>query len=134
MALNEKNPVENFFKILENADKKLIPLADISRFSLEQWRQNLENLTKNFTKILLVHDYESEIGGAEVYVQNLKKELERLGKKVEFFGFQGELTPGIRKKLFLASIFSQKPGRQLKEVIMNFQPDCVWSHTVLRYI
>lgn len=132
--MNEKNPVENFFKILEDTEKKLIPLVNISRFSLEQWRQNIENLTKNFTKILLVHDYELEIGGAEVYVQNLKKELERLGKKVEFFGFQGELTPGIRKKLFLASIFSQKQEKDLGKMIADFQPDCIWSHTVLRYI
>lgn len=52
--------------------------VDVTRFSLEVWRENLKNLTKNHKNILLVHDYFDSIGGAEAYVFHLEKELKRL--------------------------------------------------------
>ncbi len=131
LALDESQPVESFLKIIE---KNLYDTVDISHFLLENWRKNLIELTKNFSKILLVHDYEEEIGGAEVYVQNLKKELQQIGKEVEFFGFQWKISPKVRRKLFFSSLFGKKQEKELSQKIAQFQPDLIWSHTILRYI
>lgn len=131
LSLSEENPVESFFKILENPKSEII---DISRFSYENWQKNLKNLTKNFSKILLVHDYSAKIGGAEIYVHALKNELEKIGKTVELVAYEWEISPKIRKKLFFSATFGNGFKRQIEQKIADFEPDLVWSHTVLRAV
>lgn len=75
MALSRENPVDDFFKIIS---KSISKIPNIEKFSYENWQKNLSELTKNFEKILLVHDYFDTIGGAEIYVHRLKSELEKI--------------------------------------------------------
>lgn len=131
LALNEKNPVESFLQIMAKSPKTLVNISD---FSVEKWRNNLEFLMKDFSRILIVHDYKEKIWGAEIYVQHVQKELQKMGKMVEFFWYSWEISPKIRKKLFFASLFSKKREKELSEKIAEFQPDVIWSHSILRYI
>lgn len=131
LSLNSSNPVKSFFDILE---KNFFPKIDISRFDYSVWVHDLTNLTQNYQKILLVHDYKAKIGWAEIYVNNLKNELEKIWKKVEIFAYEWEINSKIRKKLFLKSIFSLENYQKLSQKIEDFAPDLIWSHTILRFI
>lgn len=75
MALSQEKPVDDFFQIIS---KSISKIPNIEKFSYENWQKNLRELTKNFEKILLVHDYFDVIGGAEIYVHRLKSELEKI--------------------------------------------------------
>lgn len=130
-ALDEKNPIKSFFEIICDDSREIV---DISRFSYQNWQKNLIELTKDFSKILLVHDYSAKIGGAEIYVHSLKNELEKIGKTVELVAYEWEISSKIRKKLFLSAVFGNGFKKQIEQKIVDFQPDLVWSHTVLRAV
>ncbi len=130
LALDEKNPVESFFEIVKNAD---FELENTEKFSYENWLKNLENLVKNHKKILLVSDYKTHVGGAETYTTNLKKSLENLGKTVKIVGYEKEISPLMRKFLFILSPFAFWRGRALQKEIEKFNPDLIWCGTIMRY-
>lgn len=131
MALSQEKPVDDFFQIIS---KSISKIPNIEKFSYENWQKNLRELTKNFEKILLVHDYFDVIGGAEIYVHRLKSELEKIWKKVELFAFSDVKNTKIRKRLFLSSVIFSKNFKKLSQKIEDFSPDLIWSHTILRAI
>lgn len=132
LSLDENNIVDSFFDII---DKNNNPnLVNITDFDYDKWVDNLSNLTNSFKKILLVHDYEELVWWAEIYVNNLKSELEKIWKIVEVFSYKWHITPNIRKKLFLKSLYNPGIFKELNNKITNFGPDLIWSHTILRYI
>lgn len=134
LALDEDNPTESFFHAVDNYSPQIFEKISLKPFLYENWVQTLEKMTINFQKILLVHDFCSKIWWAEIYVGDLKRELEKLWKTVEWYGYSGEISPKIRKKLFLGSIFDKRTQKELTQKIITFNPDLIWSHTVLRYI
>lgn len=77
--MREDSPVSDFHKILQNPKKSL---PEIKKFSYRDWKNTLESITDDCDKILLIHDFSVNIGGAEGYVENLAAELELLGKTV----------------------------------------------------
>lgn len=131
LALDQNDPVESFFEIIK---KDTYPLPNILKFSYDSWLNNLRELVGDFEKILIIHDYKESIGGAEVYVHNLIASLKKIEKKVEIFAYSWNISLFKRKILFLRSLFAWWNQKQLEEKIKNFQPDLLWSHTVLRQI
>ncbi len=140
LTLNEENPVHSFIDIIKRILSWSIDLSgtlkeiDISQFSYNSWKDELELLTRDAHKILLVNDYISPVGWAEVYVISLKSELEKLWKKVEIYGYKKSLTPLKRKILFFCSFFAFWRWWSVRKKIQEFQPNLIWCHGTLRYI
>ncbi len=130
LALSEKSPVVDFFQIL----KKDIPLMDITQFSYENWKNNLKNLCDKDQKILCVHDYSDFVWGAEIYFHRFVQELKDLGKEVQTFSYEKKVSRWKRWFFFFALPFDFIKTRKLRKKIQEFDPDCIISHTILRYI
>lgn len=57
-----------------------------------------------------------------------------MGKDVQWYGVSGEMTRWNRWWYFVKSLWNPRQFRDLSEKIEEFQPDLIWSHTVLRAI
>lgn len=62
----------------------------------------------------------------------LGRALERMGKEVCCYSVQGEMTRRERWRHFVRSLWNPRQFHQLTAKIAEFQPDLIWSHTVLR--
>ena len=118
--------------------KSLLASVDIRSYALSSWREKLSTLLEtdlgNPDRVLLVNDYISLIGGAEVYTTFLKWELERLWKTVFVTGYSGRMRPFTRRMLFLLAPFSFWRRSHLRNIIEHFHPDMIWCQSVMRYI
>ena len=131
LALDPLSPVDSFFDIIQQGD---FPLVDVSTFSYDAWRENLAKMVKDEEKILLVNDYIVPIGWAEIYLLELKKSLESLGKTVQIYGYSSPVSPLKRIVLMILAPFSFWRKKNIQSVISDYQPDLIWMHSILRYI
>ncbi|NRH20494.1 glycosyltransferase [Candidatus Gracilibacteria bacterium] len=131
LALNIKNPVDSFFKIL---DKNEFPLLDVGDFSYELWIEKLSKITEGSHKILLVTDYLGRIGGAEEYIYFLGDELRGLGKEVEYWGCQRKVNRYMRIFYMFTAPLAFWRGISLSKKLQEYSPDLVWMHSIMRYI
>lgn len=86
-------------------------------------------------KILMVNDYKEIIGGAEVYMYSLKKELENAGHEVRLF------TTNISKKeytkrakivtigTYFKRIFNVESFFQFRNLVIQWKPDVIHIHS-----
>jgi glycosyltransferase involved in cell wall biosynthesis len=135
LILDESDPVSSFGHILEHIlDTGMPVLQDVSDFGHIQWEQRLTELIGKSQSILILHDYQEKIWGAEYYVDSLITSLKARGKRVEYFGYTGHTTPWKRRIMFVLSIFAFWRGIELYTMLQKMQPDMIWIHSVLRYI
>lgn len=133
--LDEENPIQSFEKIIKLWEKwwKII-LPDISAFEYSTWKENLERITENYKKILLVHDYSEKIWWAEYYLEFLEKNLQTLDKEVNTFTYTWRTSPWKRRLMFIVSWFTFWRGINLYKTLLATNPDLIWMHSILRYI
>lgn len=131
LALDVDKPVDSFYKIIDTA---IFPLLDISDFSYEIWLQNLQNLTKDYQKILLVNDYTERVGWAEEYIYFLQDALRTLWKEVEFWWCSQKMNRFRRIFYMMLTPISFWRGMVLSKRIQEFSPDLIWMHSIIRYV
>lgn len=131
LALESTDPVNSFFRILDN---HLFPLIDVSQFSYDHWIEQLKLLTIWMHRILLVTDYTEFVWGTEQYVGLLADSLRSIGKTVEIYGYGWRLTRWTRIWLMMLTPFGFWRGWSLSTRIKKTQPDLIWMHSILRYI
>lgn len=135
LILDETDCVESFRIILLNCLKNGIPAPrDVSRFSPDVWKRQLQEITENVKNIGLIHDYKERIGWAEYYILSLGNGLKQEGKRVEFFWYSGHTSIWKRRILFVFSIFAFWRGIRLARFLQQEKPDMLWMHSILRYI
>lgn len=76
-------------------------------------------------RILLVNDYISKIGGAELYNHFLKKGLEEKGHEVVLAGKEDKMSP----KNYPYSWYDLSVKREVSEILDKFKPDLVHVHS-----
>jgi hypothetical protein len=135
LTLDESDPVWSLRAILVRIlDTGMPVLQDVSDFGHVQWEQRLTELIDKSQSILILHDYQEKIWGAEYYVDSLMTSLKARRKRVEYFGHTGHTTPWKRRIMFVLSIFAFWRGIELYAMLQKIQPDTIWMHSVLRYI
>jgi len=79
-------------------------------------------------KILLLNDYKEEIGGAEIFLHNLKDELEEQGHEVRFFGGKrnNKNFGNISLSSFFKGFFNPISWKKIRKKIKNFEPDIIF--------
>ena len=86
-------------------------------------------------KILMVNDYKTVIGGAEVYMYTLKEQLEKQGHQVEVFGTGYTLGEYIHRLShisitdYLNRIWNGKVKAEFAKQVQSFKPDVVHIHS-----
>lgn len=131
-ALSFSDPVGDFFSVIQRLD---IPPVDVNEYTYNKWRTRLSEVIGHHKRILVVHDYAQNIGGAEVYVQALCAELQSLWCDVRMYAYKKTLTSWWKRKvLFLGSIFSFWRYLWLRAQIRTFVPDTIFSHSLMRYV
>lgn len=134
-SIDPESLIGSLLQILKKYLNQDIPEAiDISRYDQKIWMEKLAQIFEWKEKVLLIHDYDDLIGGAEYYIDTVKKSLFSLGKEVEFFGYHGKTTPWKRRIMFITSIFAFWRGLQLRKILEQYQPDAIWMHSILRYV
>jgi glycosyltransferase involved in cell wall biosynthesis len=78
-------------------------------------------------KILIINDYIENIGGAENYIHEIKKLLEKNNHNVEILA--GSINKNKIFK-FINSIYNLKFKREFREKIECFIPDIIWVHNI----
>lgn len=135
LALSETNSADSFLKILEHTIESGFPeKPDLSLYDATLWKEELKLITKDKNTILIVHDYLAPIGGAEMYVALLKRELMSLGKTVRFFGYHGDLPKWKRILFGIMSPFSFWHAMMMKKMIAEYNPDAIWLNNISRYV
>jgi glycosyltransferase involved in cell wall biosynthesis len=131
LMLDGDNPVTSFINILHKWE---YPLIDISKFSYENWIARLKELTEWKQKILIINDYTTVVGGAEIYVLFLQKALIEIGKTVELYGYDKPVNRYMRIGLMLMTPIAFWRGMSLDKIIKEYNPDLIWMNSIMRYI
>ncbi len=131
LTLDPSDPMGSFFQILDMGE---FPLLDVSDFAYDIWIERLRDLTDGVDRILLVTDYTSIVGWAEQYAHDLSLALHSIGKEVEIYGYEWDVSRWMRLWLMLMTPFAYWRGIALDTKIQKYQPDLIWMHAVLRYI
>ena len=135
LSINPRALVESLLELVEKYLSQDIPKAiDISRYDQKIWIEKLAQIFEWKEKVLLIHDYDDLIGGAEYYIDTVKKSFSSLGKEVSFFGYHGKTTPWKRRIMFIVSILAFWRGWRLRKILEQYQPDAIWMHSILRYV
>ncbi len=104
------------------------------QYSIDIWRRNLISLVGNSKRILIINDYKSLIGWAEMYVSFLQKNLEMNGCIVDVLGYNSPSIPSWKRKLlFLQALCNVRSFFAIREYILNNSPEIIWCHSILRY-
>lgn len=135
LAINPLEPVDSLLEILGKYIHQDIPdPIDISGYDQHLWIDRVSQIFGWKEQILLVHDYDDLIGGAEYYIETVKTSFSSLGKSVLFFGYHGKTTPWKRRIMFIVSLFAFWRWIRLRKILEQNQPDAIWMHSVLRYV
>lgn len=88
----------------------------------------------------MVNDYKEKVGGAEIYLWNLKEALEANGHYVKIYGsaVQKEAYFLTHKnqtiKRYLMRIFNPKTFFEIRDLVAEFKPDIIHMHNILNEI
>ena len=88
LALRAGDEIGSMIEIIEKIVRgacdraSILSSLDVHKYSLSSWRKQLVSFLEtdlgNPTRILLMNDYLTPVGGAEIYTHFLKRELERI--------------------------------------------------------
>jgi glycosyltransferase involved in cell wall biosynthesis len=131
LILDPIDPIGSLFRIISTWD---FPLLGVSDLAYDTWIERLRVLTDGVERILLISDYTSIIGWAEQYVHDLAIALHSIGKEVDIYGYEWEVSRWMRIWLMCLTPIAAWRGRALSQKIKQYQPDLIWMHSVLRYI
>ncbi len=135
LALDEEEPVHSLLRILRKYHSVNPPEAlDVTQYDKKNWMLQLDQIFAWKKKILLIHDYDDLIGGAEYYLEMVKCTLIDLGKEVEFYSYHGKTSIWKRRLMFICSPFAFWRWYSLKQKLQQFSPDALWMHSILRYV
>jgi glycosyltransferase involved in cell wall biosynthesis len=83
-------------------------------------------------KILLVNDYGSIVGGVEVCVYKLMRNLEKKGHEVKLFSGIAAKKTIIRS--YLISLYNIKKKMEISKTLEDFKPDVVQCHNIFGFL
>lgn len=130
----------------------VLSLANVSDVDLDSWkaeslsvsacygvaefRKSVSSLLpEEVKKILLLTDFESDIGGIETYVRNLAETLGSMGYEVRILGKRSGFSTRTQKILSTLAAYANFGARkEIRDEISRFRPDAIWCHSVLRRI
>lgn len=149
-AIREYDDLRKQAKSLKNKIQKLIKDFDAQAYKKErkrmkkiynnflrdEWYKQFKQFTPSWSKrILIVSDYNKDIGGIENWLHIMVKKLKTEWYSVEFFWWS-QKAPGkswLFWNLFLTAC-NIWASRRLKRTIQRFNPDIIWRHSVHRVL
>ena len=135
LALDELDAVNSLLWILRRCASGNLPqVIDVTQYDRGDWLLQLDHIFSWKQRILLIHDYDDLIWGAEYYTQIVMVALRDLGKEVEFYGYHGKTSIWKRRLMFIFSPFALWHWFFIEKKLSTFHPDAIWMHSILRYV
>lgn len=133
--IDMQHPAEDILKILLRLNHEEHTVQENAlQYNYWNWKKNLKCIIKVRKNILIIHDYNWVVWGAEVYVDFLQSELKKIWCHVRRFWYHWNISRISRIIQAVIAPLAFWRYFEIKNMIRKSQADLIWMHSIVRYI